>query len=175
MTPIERADLLERLEAGRTDLLASIEGMSDAEADVRPAPERWSAIGIIEHVALVETNLMRILRETPPGEAPAAPGRELQYYEGLKNRGKKMQAPERAHPKGEVHTVAEAIARFEAARSATMGFVESCGHDPRRCSFQHPVLGPITGMECLYIVAAHPLRHADQIRELRGQATRSAT
>src|SRR3954451_11797021 len=125
MTPIERADLLERLEAGRADLLASIEGMSDAEADVRPAPERWSAIGNIEHVALVETNLMRILGETPPGEAPSAPGRELKYYEGLKNRGQKMQAPERAHPKGEVHTVAEAIAKFDAVRSVTLGFVQS--------------------------------------------------
>ena len=175
MTPIERADLLERLEAGRTDLLASVEGMSDAEADVRPAPERWSAIGNLEHVALVETNLMRILLEAPPGESPTTPGRELQYYEGLKNRARKVQAPERAQPKGEVHTVAEAIARFEAARSVTTAFVESCAHDPRRCSLQHPVLGPITGMECLFIVAAHPLRHADQIRELRGQATRKAT
>jgi len=47
MTPIERADLLERLEAGRADLLASVKGMSDAEANVRPSPERWSAIGNI--------------------------------------------------------------------------------------------------------------------------------
>jgi hypothetical protein len=175
MTPIERADLLERLEAGRADLLASVKGMPDAEADVRPSPERWSAIGNIEHVALVETNLMRILLDAPPGEIPATPGRELKFYEGLKNRARKVQAPERAHPKGEVHTVTEAIAKFEAARSITTAFVESCGHDPRRCSLQHPVLGPITGMECLFIVAAHPLRHADQIRELRGQATRKAT
>jgi hypothetical protein len=175
MNATERADLLARLEAGRADLLASVEGMSDAEADARPSHERWSAINNIEHLALVETTLMRILLDTPPSEGEAAPGRELKFYEGLKNRARKVQAPERAQPKGEVHTLAEAIAKFDAARKVTVAFVESCTHDPRLCRLQHPVIGPITGMECLFIVAAHPLRHADQIRELRGQATRAAS
>jgi hypothetical protein len=66
------------------------------------------------------------------------------------------------------------MAEFDAARSVTIAFVESCAYDPRRCSLQHPLLGDITGMECLFLVAAHPFRHADQIRELRGQATRAS-
>ena len=89
-------------------------------------------------------------------------------FEMVKSRRTRLSAPPQAHPKGEVTTVAAAMERFDAARAHTVAFVEGCGHDLRQCTMIHPLAGPITGMECVHIVAAHPFRHAGQIRELRG-------
>jgi hypothetical protein len=142
--------------------------MSDAEAAAAPAEGSWSAIGIIEHLAFSERGLVRRVREAPQSEGESTPGREEALFEGLKRREKKLSAPEAAHPKGECATLAEAMAKFDAARARTVAFVESCDRDLRLCSTTHPLLGPLTGMECLHMVAAHPFRHAAQIRESRG-------
>jgi len=47
-------------------------------------------------------------------------------------------------------------------------FVESCGHDLRLRSMTHPLLGHITGMECVHMIAGHAFRHAAQIRNCAG-------
>lgn len=167
MTPAERADLLAKLEAGRMDLLASIDGLSDIEAVVKPAEGRWSAIDNVEHLAIVETNLLKRLQEASPIAAEPVPGREAVIFERIKMRTTKISAPAPAHPTGECLTLAAAIGRFEAARGRTVAFLESCDRDLRACSMTHPVIGPITGMECLLMLAGHPFRHAAQIRELR--------
>jgi len=169
MTPSVRADLLAKLEAGRNELLASVQGMSEEEAAAHEEG-RWSAIGNIEHLAVSEAHLLSRIREAVPVEGEAVPGREGALFEGLKRRTRMVNAPAQAHPSGECRTLAEAMARFEAARGRTVAFVESCESDLRLCSTTHPLLGPITGMECIHMIAAHPFRHAAQIRELRGIA-----
>jgi hypothetical protein len=170
MSPTDRADLLARLEAGRDALLASVTGMSDAEAAEQPAPDRWSAIGNVEHLAMVEANLLRRLKEAVPANGEAVTGREFRLYDTMPLRARKFSAPAAVHPTGECQTIADALAKFDSARSQTVAFVQSCDYDPRLCSTTHPLLGEITGMECLFMIAAHPLRHAAQIRELRGLA-----
>lgn len=167
MNPSDRADLLARLEAGRNALLASLTGMSDSEAAAQPAPDRWSAIGNVEHLAMVESNLLGRLKQAVPANREAVTGREMQFYEALPRRARKFSAPPPVHPTGECRTVAEALAKFDAARNQTLAFVQSCDYDPRLCTTTHPLIGEITGMECLFLIAAHPSRHAAQIRELR--------
>ncbi len=133
MTPTDRADLLVKLEAGRKELLASVAGMSDAEAAAHEEG-RWSAIGNIEHLAITEGTLLRKIRDAAPVEGEAVAGREGAIFEGLKRRIKKVEAPPSAHPGDDCRTLAEAISRFEAARSRTVAFVESCENDLRLCS-----------------------------------------
>jgi len=172
MTPDERADLLGRLEAGRQELLASIEGLCDADAVVRPAADRWSAIENIEHLAIVEANLLRNIQEASPIAMEPIPRRELAIFERVKTRTGRVPAPESAQPGGDCATLAIALGRFDAARHQTVVFIESCDRDLRACSMTHPLLGPMTPVECLFMLAAHPFRHAEQIRELRSTVSR---
>jgi hypothetical protein len=167
VTPDERADLLAKFEAGRKELLASIEGLCDADAGARPAADRWSAIENIEHLAIVEAHLLRSIQEASPVALEPIPRREAVIFERVKRRTSRVSAPESAQPSGECPTLATALARFDATRKQTVVFVESCDRDLRACSMTHPLLGPMTPIECLFMLAAHPFRHADQIRELR--------
>ena len=169
MTAEDRTDLLAKLEEGRGALLDSVTGMSGAEAAAAPAGG-WSAIGIVEHVALAEGLMLGLIRGAQPAGGEAAPGRELRFFAGGRSRSRKFQAPQASHPSGECATLEAALAKFAAARAATVAFVEACEHDPRLCPVTHPLLGACTAMETLYVVASHPYRHAEQIRELRQAA-----
>ena len=60
-----------------------------------------------------------------------------------------------------------------ARRERTIHWVESCLEDLRTLSMVHPAAGHITCCECLWVLIAHPVRHAEQIREIR-EAWRSA-
>ena len=168
MTAEDRADLLAKLAAGRSALAGALEGMSDAEAGARGAEGRWSAIDIVEHLTLSEAGMTRGIFASAPDAGTAGPGREGIIFGMAQLRARKFAAPEGTHPTGGCGTVAEAMAKFDAVRAATVAFVESCPHDLRLCPTAHPLLGPLTSMECMALVAAHPIRHAAQIRELRG-------
>src|SRR5438309_1550353 len=149
MNQTDRADVLAKLEAGRQELIASIDGLCDEDAAAKPAQDRWSAIGNIEHLAIVETNLLRRIQEASPVELDPVPGREASIFQRIQNRSTRISAPPPAHPTGDCATLAAALGRFDGARNQTVAFIEGCDRDLRRCSITHPLLGPITGMECL--------------------------
>ena len=71
------------------------------------------------------------------------------------------------HPAGRYATLGEAIAAFLAARGKTVEWLEVCDFDLRRRAVEHPALGTISVYELLLTMAAHPARHARQIREGR--------
>ena len=54
MTTKERADALKWLEESRTEFLAAIDGLSEAQWKWKPAPDRWSVGEVAEHIILAE-------------------------------------------------------------------------------------------------------------------------
>jgi len=55
MTPAERAYLIEQLEQSKKNMLASIQGVTDAQWKFKPAPNVWSVAECSEHIILAET------------------------------------------------------------------------------------------------------------------------
>ena len=160
--------LLAKLNAGRNDLLASVEGLTDEQAARRPAVGGWTPLECLEHVATVETMLLRRL-QTQSSELPEELGREREpeLYARISTRSQKIQAPELAHPKGRFTTVSDAVGAFLDARERTIQWLAKCDFDLRRRAVQHPAVGPASAYEFVLIIAAHPARHAAQIREGR--------
>jgi uncharacterized damage-inducible protein DinB len=168
MTAADRADILTKLSTGRDALLASVEGLSEADAIASPAPGQWSIVDNIEHLAIVETNLLRNIEQASPLEGESRPGREQAIFEGTQSRERKLHAPPQARPAGRCSDLSAALKMFDESRTRTVQFVESCGDDLRLRMTKHPLLGPVTGLECISLIAAHPIRHAKQILEIRG-------
>jgi hypothetical protein len=82
--------------------------------------------------------------------------------------GRRIEAPEQAHPKGRFATLSEALAAFDATRAEVERWVQNCTGDPRCMMTDHPlIVGPVTCAETLIMIAAHPARHAKQILEIR--------
>src|ERR1019366_8199377 len=127
----DRDQLLEKLNSGRDEFLASLNGVTEEQAAARPVTG-WAILECAEHVAIVEENLRRRLMEqaTPTGSEMSRE-REAFIAAVAANRGRKIQAPEVAHPCGRFATLAEAVECFCRNREQTIAYVTSCQEDLR--------------------------------------------
>jgi hypothetical protein len=162
--------LLASLNAGRAELLAAVDGMTDEQAAVKPADGGWSALDCLEHVATVETlSLRRLTTQSVELPQEASREREPVLYERIATRNAKVEAPNLVQPKGRYTTIGDAVGAFLDARERTVKWLENCDLDLRRRAVEHPALGPASAYEFVIIIAAHTARHARQIQEVRGR------
>src|ERR1700722_13384175 len=107
----DRAEMLATLAQTRDELLASVEGVSEEEAQRKPGPDRWSIVECVEHVVVAEHRMYAGIttRSTPctPKE-----GRERMFLEFAADRSRKLEAPEPARPKGRFGTLAQTLEKF---------------------------------------------------------------
>jgi len=164
----ERRAMLQMLDRTRDEFLASLDGVSDAQARWRPAPDQWSVLDCAEHVAVVERGMLRLITEQArPRTAGARPDREEEVVAAMLDRSRRMSAPQPTHPRGRFATLEEAADRFRTNRQATAAFVAACEIDLRTLEAQHPVIGLLTAKEGLSVLASHPSRHGAQVRGIR--------
>ena len=170
MTPQERIDLIPLLEASREDFLAAVEGITEEQACIKPAPERWSVLECVEHVTTVEERFLKRLETAPRLNAPRVDKqKETDLASRVPDRTVRAQAPEPARPTGRFATLAAAIQEFRTNRRHTIRFAKDHAPDLYWLSLEHPRFGPVNGSEFLVIVSGHARRHAAQIREAKAE------
>ena len=163
----DRDQLPEKLNSGRDEFLAAVEGVTEEQAAAKPVTG-WSILECAEHVATVEENLRRRLMErATPTESEMSREREAFIAAAAANRGRKIQAPEVARPCGRFTTLREAVECFCRNREQTIAYIASCQDDLLRLTTDHPMIGAASGQEIIILMMAHPIRHAAQIQELR--------
>lgn len=168
MDALDREHILKLLADSRDALVAAASGVSDEQSRIRPTPDQWSVLDCVEHVAVAENGMFTMLSANlAPCQPSGDRGREEIFLRGSADRTRKFNAPERAHPSGRFPSLAAALSQFQQNRARTIAYVEHCDKDMRAHSISHPVVGPVTGQEFLILLAAHPARHAEQIREVR--------
>ncbi len=170
MIDSERTLVKEQLSAGREAMLAAVEGLSDAQAVFKPSPEAWSILECLEHVAVAERQMLRMIEGAGEGGRPSAPNKDLAFAASARDRSRKFVAPDPAKPRLRYGTLEEARRKFIENRERTVAFVERCSENLRTRSVLHPIAGQIDAYRCLLLIAAHPSRHAAQILEVRAHA-----
>jgi DinB superfamily len=151
------------------DVQNAVEGLSDAQWEFKHAPDRWSAVEIIEHLALIEGAVQNILLkiDAAPAGAPERGVKQIDAMILLKvpDRSQKVQAPPQALPTGR-WSPREALSHFQ-TRATQLGDVLNSRSDLRDHVVNHPVLGPLDGYQWILAVAAHHERHTKQILEVK--------
>ncbi len=165
----KKQEILQALKAGRDALGDALDGVDDTLASRKPAGGGWSILDCVDHMVQSETYLLSRLGIATLEDHPFEKWRREAKISGLAaDRGRRIEAPEQAHPKGRFSSLGEAVAAFDAARADVVRWVENCAHDPRCMMTDHPLIsGPVTCSETLIMMAAHPARHARQIVEIR--------
>ncbi len=157
----------------RENFLTVAHDISADEAGTLPDGEKWSIQQIIEHLAIVESNMLRICMKLTDAarEAgkPASGTFAISPEFGSKMASIadiKVDAPERVYPTGDV-TVSESIDRLETSTRSLMALREALekfeGTDQ---TFPHPFFGELTAAEWLVVRGAHEHRHTRQIARL---------
>lgn len=168
MAPQEQSEIVKCLEDSRADFRAAAEGVSEAQAAVRPEPGRWSVLECVEHIVVAEGRFLGWLQN--PAADPAPPmdkEKEAKLLLGVSGRSQRVNAPDPVHPTGRYPTLSEALAQFDAVRANSIQFAEKTGTGLYSLAAKHAFFGPVNGAEVMVLIAAHARRHAAQIREIR--------
>jgi len=174
MTPAERTYLLEQLEQSKKGVLASIEGLSEAQWKFKPAPNVWSVAECAEHIVLAEDYMFgatqQILKSPAVDRLPSATAEDdHKFVAMIQDRSKKATAPEPITPTGRIASPADAIREFTAKRDKTIAYVKST-NDPLRAHAMDGPVGKMDDYQFLLLLASHSARHTAQIREVQSNA-----
>ena len=170
-------DVFAALDASRQALRESMAAIPAAVRTTRPGPDRWSPVDIVEHLSLVETRFSTVVGGKIADALTAGLQLESQPREPLPERIRTMladrtgkrTAPEAAIPSCSMDERA-AWAAADKARAAFRGAVLSAdGRALGAVIHEHPFFGPLSVYQWVELIAAHEMRHVEQVREVAAQ------
>jgi hypothetical protein len=163
-------ELVDLLGARRREVLAAVATAPDGA----PGDGGWSAAEIVDHLAVVETGvskLVHVMLSRHPGPLPRETATDSVLHRldhlGLEARTRRIAAPAAVQPRPGV-TRAMALADLERSRARLLETLEGAdGVALGTFSFPHPLLGPLDLYQWLLFLAQHERRHTHQIAEIR--------
>lgn len=166
----DRAALVAELERTSAKFLASIDGLTEAQWNFKPAPDRWSIAECAEHIAAAEPMVRKMIGDSMKAELPAESLAGAHQDEKIKvalvDRTKKFKAPEPLIPTNRFGSPAEAVAAFKKERAETIALAQS-DVDLRTHGSNHFLLGPLDSYGWFLFTSGHSERHTLQIEEVK--------
>jgi hypothetical protein len=165
--------ILGSLGVHRDELRTAIEAVPAHRHAERPAPDRWSVDLIVEHLALVESSVVCLLRsrlrQLPVRASDATgadrPAPRLDARQVL-DRTQRVAAVAVVDPKGGVAAHASLVA-LQRSRVELLEVAHAArGRDTSSIRAPHALLGPLGFWQWIEFVGLHESRHAAQIREV---------
>src|SRR5256712_11979962 len=130
VTQAEKDKALQYLETTKKNILEATRGLSEAQWNFKPAPERWSVAQVMEHIAAAEDFIRDLVKEKVMMAPAGGPGRDVKKTDdgGLAmgpDRTNKVQAPEPLGPTNRFGTPEGSIKHFGESRATTGDFLKS--------------------------------------------------
>jgi hypothetical protein len=173
VTRSEKERALQYLESTKKGVLEATKGLSEAQWNFKPAPDRWSVAQVMEHIAAAE-DFLRTTTTDNVMKAPAGePGRDVKKLDEavlsmVPDRSHKVQAPEPLQPSNRFGSPADAIKHFAESRATTEAYLTSA--TGLRDHVADSPMGKLDGFEFILLIAAHSERHTKQINEVKADA-----
>lgn len=171
LSPADKTRALDYLESTKKGVLDATKGLSEAQWNFKPAPDRWSAAEVMEHIAAAEDMLRGLAEQVmkSPAVAPRDPSEIKKTDEAVltsvPDRSHRVQAPEPLRPTNRFGSPAEAQKHFVQARATTEGFLKTTPE--LRAHVGDSPLGKLDGYDWILLIAAHSQRHTKQILEVK--------
>jgi hypothetical protein len=171
VTPEDREKAMKYLESTKQGVLDATKGLSAAQWNFKPAPDKWSIAEVTEHIAAAEDYLVGMVKEKVM-TAPARPAGEdvvvidEMVLKAIPDRSQKAQAPEPLKPTNRFGSAEGSLKHFTESRGATETFLKSTD-DLRGHAVDSPVGKKLDAYEWILFVAAHSDRHTKQINEVK--------
>jgi hypothetical protein len=170
-TQADKDKALAYLESTKKGVLDATKGLSEAQWNFKPAPDKWSVAECVEHIAAAE-DFIRGMAVDKVMKAPAAPDRDIAKIDAgimamIPDRSHKAQAPDELKPTNRFGSPEGSLKHFAESRTATENFLKDTA-DLRAHAVDSPVGGPkLDAYEWVLFVSAHSQRHTKQIEEVK--------
>jgi DinB superfamily len=163
---------LQYLESTKKGVLDATKGLSEAQWNFKPAPDRWSLAQVMEHLAAAEDMLRGMTQEQVMKSPAVAVRDEMEIKKAdegvlamVPDRSHKVQAPEPLQPTNRFGSAAAAQKHFAESRVATEEYLK--GASGLRAHLADSPMGKLDGYEWVLLIAAHSERHTKQILEVK--------
>ena len=170
-TQEERDRAVKYLNETRAKVMEATKGLSVAQLNFKPAPDRWSVAEVAEHIAAAEDMLYGTIQDQIM-KAPARPaGEDVKAIDefvlaAIPDRTHKAQAPEALKPTNRFAALEGTLKHFNESRDKTVGFVKT-GQGLRDHAVDSPLGKKLDAYEWVLFIAAHSERHTKQILEVK--------
>ncbi len=169
----DRDRALAYLESTKKAVVDATKGLSDAQWNFRPAPDRWSIAEVMEHLAAAE-DMIRGMDQDQVMKSPAISPRDPEELKKIDagvlaqvpDRSHKIAAPEPLKPTNRFGSPADAEKHFLESRATTEQYLKTTT-DLRAHAADSPMGVKMDGYEWILLIAAHSERHTKQMLEVK--------
>jgi hypothetical protein len=171
LTQADRDRAVKYLESTRQGVQDATAGLSQAQWNFKPAPDKWSVAEVTEHIAAAEDFLRGMVAEQVMKAPPRPAGEDVKAIDemvltAIPDRSHKAQAPEPLKPTNRFGSPETSLKHFAESRQQTLDFLKK--HDDLRDHASDSPLGKkLDAYEWILFVAAHSERHTKQINEVK--------
>jgi uncharacterized damage-inducible protein DinB len=170
VTQADKDRAIQYLEKTKQGVLDATKGLSEAQWNFKPGPDRWSIAQVMEHIAAAEDYIRGMVVEKVMA-APAVPDRDLKKTDDavmamIPDRSQKAQAPEPLVPTNRFGSYDGSLKHFVASRATTEEFLKTTP-GLRDHAVDSPMNMKLDGYQFILLIAAHSERHTKQILEVK--------
>lgn len=174
-TAEDKAFLLDYFQKTSDNLLKNLNGLSEAQLQFKPAPDRWSVGQCVEHIILTEEMLFgmtaKLMQKAGnPERKEEIKVNEQDLIKGIIDRSQKVQAPKELQPKGSYSSATAAVEAFKAQRDIVIEYIEKSSVKALRDHVTDSPFGPVDAYQSLLFIAGHCARHTVQIEEVKADS-----
>jgi hypothetical protein len=171
LTQADRDKAMQYLESTRQGVVDATKGLSPAQWNFKPGPDRWSIAEVTEHIAAAEGYIRGMVVEKVMTAPPRPAGEDVTALDTLvtqaiPDRSHKKEAPEPLKPTNRFGSPESSLKQFLADRSATEDFLNKTP-DLRAHAADSPLGKKLDGYEWILFIAGHSERHTKQILEVK--------
>jgi uncharacterized damage-inducible protein DinB len=162
-------DLLQQTEQGVIDAVA---GLSDAQLNFKPAPDKWSVLECVKHIAITEQGLWQmtngaIQQAANPEKRSEIKATDEQVVQMIESRAQKVKTTPPLEPQNTPYkSLDEALESFKTNRAKLIEYVKSTNDDLRNHVVTFPP-GSFDSYQMILFIGAHSNRHTQQIEEVK--------
>jgi hypothetical protein len=167
----DRDRALKYLQITKENVLAATKGLSEAQWNFKPGPDRWSVAEVMEHIAAAEDLLFDLTTKQVMNAPPRPDGDDVKAIDEsvlakVPDRTVKQQAPEPLKPTNRYGSPDAAVKHFVESRDKTIDFLRKTP-DLRAHAIDSPFGKKLDAYQWILFIAAHSERHTKQINEVK--------
>jgi len=169
-TQADKDAALKYLESTKQGVIDATKGLSPAQWNFKPAPDRWSVAEVMEHIAAAEDfirgNIDQVMKAPARTEADDVKAIDALVLAKVPDRTNKVQAPEPLKPTNRFGSPEASLKHFLESRQTTEDFLAQ-HTDLRDHAADSPFGKKLDAYEWVLFIAAHSERHTKQINEVK--------
>lgn len=171
LTDTERSKAIEYLKTTQQDIMDAVKGLSEEQLNFKASAESWSVAECVEHIAITEDNIFKMIEMSMQTEANPTKRAEVKFsdeqiFEMITDRSHKVKTKEAFVPSGKFGSYEGSIKEFKKLRKEHINYVKSTKDDLRNYYADLP-FGTIDAYQIIVFLSGHSKRHMLQIQEVK--------